>query len=264
MDENQKLEYLNRNSIKKYSGWKNYSPNVWTALHWNPKINQNGMRKSDPTGVNVDLGDNDGALCRSNRPQTAPPVQFGLNFNAKNEIPQKVNYLMETIQDLQFQIQHFQKNLSQQNELIENLTDVVERLTTQNNQNRINNPENDESGNEDKQSDEECKENNDDKIKKSKKSSPKKIAKVIFSKQKKNKNRKKNNVHQIIGNKGKGKIIPTYFAVDAKELKNNKVKPEASKDKKDKKDRNKAKANKNKPITPRVVKSNKIKRKKLN
>lgn len=269
MDEDQRLEYLHRDSVKKYSGWKNYSPNVWTALHWNP----NGNRNSDPTGLNVN--NMDAAKRRSNRPSTAPPVQFGLRFNSKNEIPQKVNYLMETVEDLQFQIQHFEKNLSQQNVLIENLTDVVEKLSIQNQQNKINkesindekdnidnidNDGNNDNNDNDKESDKECKENNDcnDIKSKSKSASPKKMAKVIVSKQQK-KSKPTNNKM-----KGKGKIIPTYFAVDSKELKNKKLKSQSPKEKKGRRNLNRGNKQKKRAMIPRVVKSNKIKRKQLN
>lgn len=275
MDDNQKLEYLNRNSIKKYSGWKNYSPNVWTALHWNPKI----QRNSDPTGLinNDDDMDNDidGALARANRPSTAPPTRFGLKFNSKNEVPQKVNYLMDTVQDLQFQIQQFKKNLSQQNELIESLTDVVEKLSVRDRDR--NNAENDVELNgddeivNDQDVDKENKMNDD---KKSKKSSPRKVPKVIVSSRKNKKNKKSEQKLKKEAVKiNKDNIIPTYFAVDQKDLTNEKFKPEPPKVKKDKKkinkaarnrlNRNKAK-NTNKPITPRVVKSNKIKKKTIN
>ena len=111
MDESERRkEYLNRDCQKRFAAWKNTTTtSMWTALHW---------EKMEKVPV----------YSKSRRPSTAPPTQFGLKFTPKTEIPTKVDFLMDAVQELQSQMEQCNMNLSQQNVLIDNLTDIVERL----------------------------------------------------------------------------------------------------------------------------------------
>ena len=243
MDSSQKLEYLNRDSIKKFSGWKNYSPNVWNILHWKPELLE-AADKADWIGTS-----------RKNRPSTAPPKRFGLKYNPKNEIPTKVSHLMENMEDMQHQILRFKKTIAQQNILIDNLTSCVENLSVQ--QTKASDTENkamDGSAN------------------------ILKIDDIPFDNEEKNEPKKESIVEEIIAAvqppkqsaKDKKPAVATYFAVDSKEIKANKKKSKSQKGKVKKTTKavekgiiKRKRARINKPITPRVVKSNKITRKQI-
>eukprot|EP01084_Bolivina_argentea_P038860 71837_1 len=228
MDKDERLKYLNRNTVKKYGGWKNHSKNVYSILHWE---NNDSLQTTSSKILPIER--------TMKRPSTAPPIRFGA---------ESVDFLIDTVQNLQCQVK-------QQNILIENLTDVVDKLSIQPKHiitEDLSDKENDNII------------NTQPKTSKSNLSSPRKKINNPTNNNKDNTNKTPIVIDQ-------NTIINSYFAVNSEDIA--KQRNPSPKDKKCKQKRQRRKSPikkkqslnkkkmKNKSITPRVVKSNKTKNK---
>jgi len=242
MDESdRRAEYLNRDAKKRFAAWKNMtSSSMWTAMHWEKQEKEPMIMK---------------------RPSTAPPAQFGLKYTPKTEIPAKINWLMDAVHELQSQMQHSNMNLSQQNVLIDNLTDIVERMQQKQETQNGSTEEEEEQTTADVLV---LEEENTEEIEQIEKvrsmikeamTSPVKPQKI-----KSRKNSKRGEVKKGPVVVDKRIAIPTFVVADVAEIKmKKKLKPTQPKGKRKSKTRkermNRKKNKSNKPVTPKVLKT---------